>query len=116
MAAIVERREADSHRVLADVKPVMAKATVRLSEVRNFQAEIGACLNAARNALGWNLDELAHALGKDARQVRRWISGEERTQVDVCFACDAIRAEFGIRLAALSGAEIETVVRIKRTA
>lgn len=95
----------------------MAKATLPALPKRenaSFLAEIGACLDAARRDVGWNLDELAHALGKDSKQVGRWLRGEERTQVDAVFGVAALRQPFVVALARLAGCGIETTIRVRR--
>lgn len=63
----------------------MAKAS--LGEVRKADPErelAGKCVERAREALGWNLDEFTARLPKpasgrdrDQRQVRRWETGED---------------------------------------
>ena len=99
-------------RVIPEMRPVMVKATVRKREVE--PVDIGFCLDVARRKVGWNLDELAHALGKDARQVRRWISGDERTQMDVVFSVEQLRAPFVVALAELSGLDVVTTIAVRR--
>lgn len=95
----------------------MAKADLPKSEKREMWPEIGACLDAARRDVGWTVDELAGQLQRDSKQVGRWMRGEERTQVDAVFAVEPLRGPFVIALAKLADCcEIETVVRIKRTA
>lgn len=117
MGAIVESRPSASPRALPEKADRMASADLRKSETRDFLADIGSCLNVARHSVGWNLDELANALGRDPRQVRRWIAGEERTQLDAIWAVPALRAPFVVALAQLAeGCQVETVVRIRRTA
>lgn len=97
--------------------PRMVKAAIRKAENADYLAQIGGCLDEARREVGWTLDQLSAELNRDARQVRRWIAGEERTQVDVVFAVEPLRGPFVIALAKLADCcEIETVVRIKRTA
>ncbi len=94
----------------------MAKVAVddlRKSESRAFWAEIGGCLDAARRDVGWNLDQLADALKRDARQVRRWIAGEEQTQTAVVFSVPLLRKPFVVALAKLAQCEVETTVRIR---
>lgn len=88
----------------------MARADVRKSA---SWADIGNCLEYARHAAGWNLDQLADALQRDPRQVRRWIAGEEQTQIAVVFGVPQLRAPFVIALARLAECDVETTVRIR---
>lgn len=97
----------------------MAKADLPKGENPDFLAEIGHCLDVARRDVGWNHDELADRLGKDKKQVGRWIRGEERTQVDAVFAVDALRGPFVVALAGLvarddSGVQVVTEIRLRR--
>jgi hypothetical protein len=109
-------RSAARHRVIPEIHPQPAKADLRKPETRAYWAEIGGCLDSARRAAGWNLDELSAELKRDPRQVRRWIAGEEQTQIAVVFAVEALRAPFVVALARIAGTgvEIETVVRVRR--
>jgi ribosome-binding protein aMBF1 (putative translation factor) len=107
------------HRVLSDVEPRMAKAAlidVRKSETRMNWAAIGGCLDFARRDAGWNLEQLAAALDKDARQVRRWIAGEEQTQLAVVFAVRELQQPFVIALAKLAACDVTTQISIRRSA
>lgn len=103
-------------RVIPENRAAMLKADLRKPENADFLAEIGGCLNDARAELKWSLDQLAAELKRDPRQVRRWIVGEERTQVDVVWSVPALRAPFVEALARLSQAfEIQRSFR-RRTA
>jgi ribosome-binding protein aMBF1 (putative translation factor) len=114
MSAIVAKSRPDSHRVISEIRPEMVKADLRKAENRDFRAEVGACLFRARTLLGWTLEQLASALDRDARQVRRWESGEERVQVDVVMAHDELREPFGFFLAKLSGADVRVSVDFRK--
>lgn len=96
----------------------MAKADLRFPENVDFRSAIGQCIDRARLALAWNLDELARNLGdRDPRQVARWISGVERPQFDVLFACEPLRVPLVIQLAGLSAqVEVTTQITVRRTA
>ncbi len=86
----------------------MAKADLRYAEKREFRSEIGQCVERARFAMGWNLDQLAQACGtdRDPRQVARWCAGTERPQFDVLLAIDGYGEELLIELARMRGARI----------
>lgn len=107
MALTVATADARRHVLSSDLgrKP-MAKA--ELPDVRNadnadFRALSGRCLDRARLALGWNLNELADALGRrDPRQVARWIAGTDRLHLDAVLAVPALHAQFVIALATIA--------------
>jgi ribosome-binding protein aMBF1 (putative translation factor) len=94
----------------------MAPSHLRKAEKVDFQAEIGGCLERARCWLGWSLKECAAKLGRDERQVSRWESGTERTQVDVVMAVEELQQPFAAQLAKLSGADIHVHVSFRRIA
>lgn len=104
--SIVANSAADRHRVIPEKAERMARMDLRKAETRDFQAEIGACLFRARSWLGWNLEQLAAALKRDARQVRRWEAGEERTQVDVVMSVNELRQPFALQIARIAGARV----------
>jgi hypothetical protein len=110
-ASSVAEDESSRHRVISEVRTKQVKATLRSAENEDFLREIGRCLEAAQNELGWTLDELSgelppppNAEKRDPRQVQRWIDGKERCQVDVVFQVRELRAPFVEALARLSGA------------
>lgn len=105
-----------SHRVIAEMRPELLKADLRKTENRRFWPETGACLDEARRVMGWSLDQLAGEVGRDARQVRRWIAGEEQTQIAAVFAVEALRQPFVIALARLAQCEVITEIRVRRSA
>lgn len=115
MADSVAVAEAPRHLLRSETRPSVAKAHLRKPETADFRAEIGACLDRARFALGWNLDELATALKRDARQVKRWITGDERVQMDAVLSVPELHAEFVIALAGAHDAlRVSTTIVIER--
>ena len=94
----------------------MLKANLRKAENSDFLAEIGSCLEHARLRNRMTLEQLAAELKRDARQVRRWIAGEERTQVDVVFRVPALRWPFVVALAELADAVVDERISKRRTA
>jgi glutathione S-transferase len=102
------------HRVISEIQPEMAKANLRKAESADALKDIGECLDDARAELKWTLDRLAAELGRDPRQVRRWIAGDERTQVDVVFAVTELRAPFVVALAKLAQCEVTTTIAVRR--
>ncbi len=123
MAVKVAAASADGHRVIPEMRPEMARASLRKPESVDLQAEIGRCLDFARRMNGWNLEQLASALPppqgadqRDPRQVQRWMEGKERTQLDVVFAVAALRGPFVIALAHLAECDVFTTISMRRTA
>lgn len=101
------------HRELPEKASAMAHAGLRIPENAEYQAEIGACLRRARSWLGWSLKELAGHLKRDERQIARWETGVERTQVDAVFAVPALREPFAVQLARLAGADVTTLATFR---
>lgn len=94
----------------------MAKADLRNPDQDDaVRTWIGTAINAARLMMGWNLDEFAQAVGRDPRQVARWISGKETPQLHAMFAVPAFRGPLVIALAGLSeDIEVTTQIAIRR--
>lgn len=121
---------ADGPRVLPEKADRMAAGSLRIPEAvpepDEFWREIGDCLDFARRAVGWTIDELAGKLPpppkkekRDAGQVQRWIQGKEQTQIAVVFAREELRNPFVIALAKLaakddSGVVIRTTVELRQ--
>jgi cytochrome c551/c552 len=103
------------HRVISDVRPEMLKSDLRKAETRDHKADIGSCLDFARRAVGWTLDQLAKELARDARQIRRWCSGEERAQLDVIWGVAPLRGPFLVALAQLeTDADVVTTISLPK--
>lgn len=122
MALTVATADARRHVLSSDVgrKP-MAKAElpdVRIADNADFRAISGRCLDRARLALGWNLNELADAMGRrDPRQIARWISGADRLHLDAVIAVPALHTQFVIALATINDAiEVVTTIAVRRSA
>lgn len=98
----------------------MAKAGLPSSpqsgESVEWRQQIGHSVERARLLRGWSLKELADAVGRDERQVAKWINGGERPQLDALFAVESLRQALVVAIAELAGVEVETVIRCKRTA
>jgi transcriptional regulator with XRE-family HTH domain len=75
-------------------------------------------VDGLRLSQGWSLKEFAAVLGRNERQVARWINGKEHAQLSVVFAVPALRRPLVIGLARLAGTsmELETVIRIRDVA
>ena len=115
MASSIAQQDRDRHRELPDTASGMAKAHIRKTDVE-WRRAVGRTVEAVRRSRGWTLDEFAGKLNKDARQVGRWEKGEERPQFDVILALDECRWPLLLVFAELMGVEIETHIRIRRTA
>lgn len=96
----------------------MAKADVRKAENRaQLFIDIGACLDVVRREAGLNLDEFSLALGKNPRQVARWIQGSERPQIESVFAVVRFRSALVIALARLAeDIDVTTTITVRRIA
>jgi ribosome-binding protein aMBF1 (putative translation factor) len=116
MALSLSQTDTALHRVIPEKASAMAKAGIRKAENDEIQAEIGGCLDYARREVGWTLDQLAAELGRDPRQIRRWIAGEETLQMHVAWKVQALRQPFVIALAKLAACAIEVVIRARVTA
>lgn len=63
------------------------------------------------------LKEFAAALGKDERQVQRWIEGKERPQIEAVLAVAKFEGPMLIALArSTSGMQVDTVIYSRRSA
>lgn len=93
----------------------MAKADLRKAEM--WRERIGQAVERARLLRGWSLKELADHVGRDERQIARWIAGTERPQWDALFAVESLRGPFVIALAEVAGdIEVTTHITLRRTA
>lgn len=110
--------DAERHLLTSDIRPRMAKADLRKAEDDAWKAGVGRAIERTKGLSGLTLKEFADAVQRDERQVARWISGAERPQVDAIFAVASLRQHLIVALAELAGAgvEVETTVRIRRTA
>lgn len=116
MSANVAAPAATAHLLTTEIKPRMAKADLRKAETTAWREELGRAIQRAISLCGWTLKECAAQIRRDERQLARWISGDERPQLDTLFAVDAMRQALVIALAELAGAgvEVETTVRVVR--
>lgn len=95
----------------------MAKAALRSTEKDEFYARLGGCIDEVRCVFRMTLQEFAAALGKDERQVKRQIEGQERPQIEAVFAVERFQGPMVIALARLaSGTDVDTVIHVRRTA
>lgn len=121
MASTLPASAVPRHRLLPENSAgAMAKANLRKPEasVDDWRAEVGHAIERVKNMTGLSLKEFADAVGREDRQVARWIAGTERPQIDAIFAVASLRQPLIVALSELAGVgvEIETVIRVKRSA
>jgi ribosome-binding protein aMBF1 (putative translation factor) len=98
-----------------ETRPRMAKANLRKPEPDAWRARVGSAVERTRTLSGLSLKEFADAIGRDERQVARWITAVERPQVDAIFAVESLRGVLVISLAELAhDIEVITEIRIRR--
>lgn len=109
---------ASTHLLRSETRPTMAKADLRKADIEPWRVEIGRAIDRARLLRGWSLKELADAVGRDERQVSRWIAGTERPQMDALFAVVSLRCALVQAFAELAGSDVEvtTHITVRRTA
>lgn len=92
----------------------MAKADLRKADGSAARAEAGRVIGLTQKLTGLSLKEFAAALGRDERQVARWIEGTERPQLDAILAAEQVRTPFVVACAkSTPQIEVETVIRTK---
>lgn len=95
----------------------MAKADLRKAEINPLHEALGGCMDEVRRVCGLGLEEFAHALGKNDRQIARQIKGEERPQIEAVFAVARFRAPLVIALSRITpDVEVCTEIRVRRSA
>lgn len=98
-------------------RPRMAKADLRKAEADAESRRIfGRVILRLRQLSGLSLKEFAALVDRDPRQCARWEDGTERPQFDAIFAALTLRQPLVIAIAELAGVEVETNIRIRRTA
>src|SRR5436190_24351515 len=91
------------HPVRPETRPRMVKADLRKADLPGWREALGAALERMRLLAGFSsLKELSSAIGRDERQVARWIAGTERPQFDALFAVPALRQPLVVALAELA--------------
>lgn len=114
MPPSVAPKPSHAPRAIGETKPKMLKADLPKGESADALKEIGECLDFARREVGWTVDRLAMELGKDSKQIARWMRGEERTQIDTVFKVKALRAPFVVALARLAQEDFEEELILRR--
>lgn len=88
----------------------------RKTEISTYRAELGKCIERARNLADLNLDQFAREIGRDSSQVGKWIRNAEPPQLDVVL----MSSMRGFMLQALAertpGCEVTSVITFSRRA
>jgi transcriptional regulator with XRE-family HTH domain len=87
----------------------MAKASQPSEGERDaYREEVAKWIERVRALSGKNLNEFAEAVGRDPRQVSRWLKGEERPHIDAIWASEQLQEPMLVALA-------ERIGRVKVT-
>lgn len=117
MTPTVAAPASSRHLANLDVPSVMAKAHLPNRETP-WRARVGGAVERCFSLAGLTLKEAADLIGRDRAQVGKWIAGTERPQIDAIFAVESLRCPLVIALSELAGAgvEVETTIRVKKSA
>jgi DNA-binding transcriptional regulator YiaG len=96
----------------------MAKADLKKVDAADFRKRIGLGLVRMRQLAGLSQKETAALIDRDVAQLARWEAGTERPQFDALIAVEVLRLPLLLAFAERAGVgvEIETSIRIRRTA
>ena len=95
-----------------------AKTDLRKPEKANPQwVKHGQAMREVMRFADLSLEEFAHALKKNDRQIARQMLGQERPQIEAVLAVERFEGPMVIALARrTSGVDVDTVVHIRRSA
>lgn len=110
MAATVSAPSVSRHRLLPETSDRVLKADLRKAEI-DWRKALGGVVERVQGTL--SLKEFAALLGREERQVKRWITGDERPQFDLLFAVARFRSPLVIELAKLAQLEIITQICVR---
>lgn len=117
MARIIGQPDGARHLLTSEIRPQMAKADLRKTEMddEQWRVEVGRAIERTRTLSGLSLKEFADAVGRDERQVGRWIAAKERPQLDAIFASPnkRIGQSLVVAIAEIAGVIVETLVRVR---
>lgn len=114
MADSINRPASPATLLLADVPVRMAKSSLRETE---HGAALGRIVERVRVLSGLNLQEFARAIGRNERQVYRWINNTERQQLEAIYIVPALSGFLVIALAeGVPSVDVITTITVKRIA
>jgi len=117
-APILRASSVPRHLLLPDTTAGMLKADLRIPEGPDWRRDVGRALERTRLLAGFDsLKTFAAAIGRDERQIARWITGAERPQLDALFAVPTLRQPLVVALAELAqadGIDIVTQITVRR--
>jgi len=120
MSATVSQQSLPTPLLVTEKPRKQAKASlpaIRKTEIERLWVKWGGCIDEVRGVFRLTLQEFAAELGKDERQVARWITGQERPQLEAVLAVDRFQGPLLIALArSAKGVEVDTVIHIRRSA
>jgi hypothetical protein len=111
MPEMLRRATDTAHLVSLDMpRAAMAKATVKEMDI-NWLRAVGQSIERAVAIVGWSHKEAAAAIGVDAAEFGKWLSGERRPHFDRLFAVAPLRRPLVVSLAGLDdSARISTTI------
>lgn len=116
MAASVNQPSRSKPLLIPEKSGRTAKAALRLPEINPHYKKLGGCMAEVMQFAGLSLEEFAHALKRDERQIARQLLGQERPQIEVVLSVDRFQGPMVIALARISsGVEVDTVIHVRRT-
>lgn len=89
---------------------------LRKADIEGWRMGVGRAIQRAMRLRGWTLKEFAAAVDRDPRQCARWMDGSERPQLDTLFAVETLRPALVQALSELAGADVQTVITMRRVA
>ena len=99
---------------LPDVRARMAKAGI--PKAKNHAA-LGLRVARVLELSTLSLKEFAALLGRNERQVGRWLDGSDRPQLELIYAVPSLQGHLVIALAeTVPSVEVVTEIRVKRSA
>ena len=120
MALSVSQQSLPTPLLVTEKPRKQAKASlpeVRKAEMEALWKKWGGCIDEVRGVFRLTLQEFAGELGKDERQVSRWIAGQERPQIEAVLAVQRYEGPMLIALARLAnGVQVDTVIHVRRSA
>jgi ribosome-binding protein aMBF1 (putative translation factor) len=94
----------------------MARASNRTDdEQQEWKERVAKVVERVRALSGMNLNEFALAVGRDPRQVSRWLKGEERPHIDAILASEQLQEPMLVALAERIGkVKVTTQITVEK--